>query len=45
MDDNAELAMRYGIMSIPTMILFRKGEVAAKTLGFQPKEALEQLFA
>ncbi|MCR4952154.1 MAG: thioredoxin [Solobacterium sp.] len=42
-DDLPEVAGRYGIMSIPTMISFKNGEQAANTLGFQPKEALYRL--
>ena len=40
-DNLGEVAQRYGIMSIPTLILFKDGEVASQTVGFQPKEALE----
>ena len=36
-DDEQELAMRYGVMSIPTMILFRDGEPAAAVTGAHPK--------
>ena len=36
--DNApELAARYGITSIPALLLFRKGEVARTSVGFVPK--------
>jgi thioredoxin 1 len=42
-DDNPEIAQRYGIMSIPTMIVFKNGEAAATTLGFQPKESIAAL--
>ncbi|MDO5110038.1 MAG: thioredoxin [Erysipelotrichaceae bacterium] len=42
-DDIPEVAERFGIMSIPTMIFFKNGEVAAQTLGFQPKESIAQL--
>ena len=41
-DEQPALAQRYGVMSIPTMILFRGGEPAAATLGAQPKTALER---
>lgn len=41
-DDNPELAERYGVMSIPNLIGFKNGEVAAQTIGFQPKAALER---
>ena len=41
-DEEQELANRYGVMSIPTMILFRDGEPAAATVGAMPKGALER---
>ena len=33
-DENAELAVRYGIMSIPLVAVFEKGEIKAKSLGY-----------
>ncbi|MCH5353828.1 MAG: thioredoxin [Acutalibacter sp.] len=42
-DEEQELAARYGVMSIPTAILFQNGEAAATLVGVQPKEALEEL--
>ena len=36
-DDNADLATRYGIMSIPTFLVFRNGEVSNMTVGMQDK--------
>lgn len=39
-DEQEELAIRYGISSIPTLLLFKNGEVAKKTLGYMPKEAV-----
>ena len=42
-DDIPEVAERFGIMSIPTMIFFKNGEAAATTLGFQPKESIAKL--
>ena len=42
-DDNPEVAERYGIMSIPTLISFKDGVQAAATVGFQPKEELLKL--
>ncbi|MGM9941715.1 MAG: thioredoxin [Bulleidia sp.] len=39
-DTTPEIANRYGIMSIPTLIAFKNGEIAATSVGFQPKEAL-----
>ena len=41
-DEERGLAERYGIVSIPTMILFRDGEPAAAAIGAQPKGALER---
>ena len=41
-DEERELAERYGIASIPTMIIFRDGEPAAAAIGAQPKGALER---
>ena len=43
-DEQEELAMRFGIMSIPTLIVFKNGEVAKKTMGVQPKAAILGLF-
>lgn len=39
-DNVPEIASRYGIMSIPTLIAFKNGEIAGTAVGFQPKEAL-----
>ena len=41
-DENQELAGRYGIMSIPTMILFKDGEPAAAAIGARPTGDLER---
>ena len=41
-DEERGLAERYGIASIPTMILFRDGQPAAAAIGAQPKSALER---
>ena len=40
-DEEPEIAERYGIASIPTMVLFKDGEPAAAALGAPPKTALE----
>lgn len=42
-DEEPELAARYGIRSVPTVILFKDGEEAARTIGVQPQSALEKL--
>jgi thioredoxin 1 len=41
-DQEQGLSLRYGVMSIPTMILFKDGEPAAAAVGAQPKSALER---
>ena len=41
-DEEQGLAQRYGIASIPTMILFKGGEPAAADVGAQPKGSLER---
>jgi thioredoxin len=40
-DEEQSLAERYGIASIPTMVLFKDGEPAAAAIGAQPKSAIE----
>src|SRR4051794_37047084 len=40
-DDNQETAARYEVLSIPTMILFKNGQVAKKIIGAYPKKRLE----
>ena len=41
-DESPELAMRYGIQSIPNMILFEGGEPKAAAVGAQPRAMLER---
>ena len=41
-DEEPALAQRFGVASIPTMILFKGGEAAAFAVGAQPKGALER---
>ena len=43
-DEEQALSQKYGVMSIPTMILFKDGEPAAAAVGAQPKSALERSF-
>ena len=40
-DDNMALAMRYGIDAIPALLLFKNGQPAARTVGYQTAAALE----
>ena len=42
-DDNQETAGKYGVMSIPTLLLMKDGNVVDQVVGFQPKEALVEL--
>jgi thioredoxin 1 len=39
-DYNNESAIKYGVMSIPTLILFKGGEPVERIVGFMPKEKL-----
>jgi thioredoxin 1 len=41
-DDNPQTAAQYGVMSIPTLILFKGGQEAKKIIGALPKKRLEQ---
>ena len=42
-DDNSEIAKQYGVMSIPTVIVFKDGEVKETVMGFKPKQALSSV--
>ena len=42
-DENQETAGKFGVMSIPTLLVIKNGEVVDKAVGFQPKEALAEL--
>ncbi len=41
-DENQEIAFKYQVSSIPTLILFKNGDVADRVLGALPKAALQQ---
>lgn len=41
-DDNPNTAQEYGIMSIPTLIIFKDGEPVDKVIGVQPKASLQR---
>ena len=43
-DEEGELAMRYGVMSIPTVILFENGEVKQTLVGFRSKADIVSMF-
>lgn len=42
-DDNQETAGKFGVMSIPTLLLIKDGNVVDQVVGFKPKEALTEL--
>ena len=42
-DDEEELAERFGVQSIPTIILFKGGEEAARNIGFAPKAKIIEM--
>lgn len=44
-DTNQNLLMNYGIMGIPTLMVFKNGEVAERIVGFMPLPALEPKIA
>ena len=39
-DQNPDLAQKFGIMNIPALIILKDGKLVANTVGFQPKENL-----
>ena len=41
-DENPQTAAKYGIMSIPTLMLFKNGEIASRQVGAAPKQKLHQ---
>lgn len=43
-DEEPELASRFGVMSIPTLLVFENGKVKSKAVGAIPKEQIEKLF-
>ncbi|MBP3949708.1 thioredoxin [Bacillus suaedae] len=42
-DENQETASKYSVMSIPTLLVLKDGEVVDQVVGFQPKDALAEL--
>ena len=42
-DEQPRLAMAYNVQSIPTLILFRDGQPASKSVGVVPKASIEQM--
>ena len=41
-DENPQTAAKYGVMSIPTLMLFKNGDLASRQVGAAPKAKLEQ---
>ncbi len=41
-DENPEVAAKYGIMSIPTLLMFKNGEISSRQVGAAPKQKLHQ---
>ncbi|MCS1351531.1 thioredoxin [Mechercharimyces sp. CAU 1602] len=41
-DENPDISGRYGVMSIPTLMLFKDGQMVNKMSGFLPKEQLQE---
>ena len=39
-DEEGELAQQFGIMSIPTLLVFKNGELVERTVGVQPKDGI-----
>ncbi len=44
-DDNQQVAMKYGVMSIPTVILFKDGKEVGRKIGFAGKQMYEDLLS
>lgn len=44
-DANPDIIERYGVMGIPTLMLFKQGEAVERVTGFQPKDKLLSKFA
>ena len=41
-DENPNTAAKYGVMSIPTLMMFKNGQLASRQVGAAPKQKLEQ---
>ena len=42
-DEEGELAVRFGISSIPTVMVFKNGELTAQAIGYRPRAEIEAL--
>lgn len=43
-DDNSDVTQKYNIVSIPTLLLFKGGEVVGQQVGAVPRETIENMF-
>lgn len=43
-DEEQEIAMKYGVASIPTLVLFENGAEVNRKVGFMPKSEIEEMF-
>jgi len=41
-DENPKIASQFGIMSIPTLIIFKDGKPVSNIVGFRPKDEMKQ---
>ena len=44
-DENPQVAVKFGVMSIPTVILFKKGKEVGRKVGFEEKETYIKLIS
>ena len=42
-DEEKELEIKYGISSIPTLVIFKDGKIAKTLIGFRPKEEIKEV--
>lgn len=42
-DDEIELAQKYRVMSVPTVLVFKNGQICGTSVGYQPKEKITAL--
>ncbi len=42
-DENSQLAIKYGIRAIPTLLLFKEGKVVEQMVGVQPKDTIRNV--
>ena len=42
-DEEGELSIKHDVMSIPTLMIFKNGEIAQTAIGYRPKEEIEEL--